>query len=130
MTAHRILHLNAISTAACAAAMLAGRGFLHALFGLGSPILLDFIAVVFLLSAAALVAAARRRPVERRALIAFAIADAAWVVGSAIVLVLFWPQLTPVGRLLILAVALAVEAFAFLQFRAAGALSHRSPELA
>lgn len=38
MTSHRILQLNAISTAACAVAMLITRGALYTLFGLGSPL--------------------------------------------------------------------------------------------
>ena len=41
-------------------------------------------------------------------------------VFSAAVLLLFWDQLTPVGRSLVIAVALVVEAFATLQYRAAG----------
>ena len=51
---------------------------------------------------------------------AFAIVDALWVAGSAVVLLLFWGQLTPVARVLVIAVALAVEVFATLQYRAAG----------
>ena len=50
---------------------------------------------------------------------AFAIVDALWVAGSAVVLLLFWGQLTPVARVLVIAVALAVEVFATLQYRAA-----------
>ena len=45
MTPNRILTLNAFSTAGCALAMLLGRGFLFPLFGLGSPMLLDVLAV-------------------------------------------------------------------------------------
>ena len=42
-----------------------------------------------------------------------------WVVGSVVVLLLFWPQLAPIARVLIIGVALVVDAFAMLQFRAA-----------
>ena len=45
MTSHRILHLNALSTAACAIGMLATRGTLHQLFGLDTSLLLDVLAV-------------------------------------------------------------------------------------
>ena len=45
MTPQRILKLNAFATAACAAGMLATRGALHPHFGLGTPLLLDVIAV-------------------------------------------------------------------------------------
>jgi hypothetical protein len=125
MTPHRILELNAVSTAACAAAMLAARGTLYSLFGLDGPIVLDAIALGLLGYAAALAMAARRQPVSRDALMAFTAADALWVVASAIVLVLFWAELAPLARVLVIAVAVVVEVFATLQFRAAGALTTR-----
>jgi hypothetical protein len=121
MTSHRILQLNAISTAACAMAMLATRGILYSLFGLDAPILLDGIAVAFLAYAAALAVAARQQPVPRPILMAFSAADAIWVVASAVVLYLFWAEFAPVARLLVIAVALVVDVFATLQFRAAAA---------
>jgi hypothetical protein len=120
MPSHRILQLNAASTAACAIVMLATRGTLQSLFGLDAPLLVDVLAIGFLVYAGALVWAALRRPVGRQVLMAFTAADAAWVVGSAIVLVLFWSDLAPLARLLVIAVALVVEVFATLQFRAAG----------
>jgi hypothetical protein len=46
--------------------------------------------------------------------------NAVWVGASAMVLLLFWDQLAPVARPFVIAVALAVEVFATLQFRAAG----------
>jgi hypothetical protein len=49
----------------------------------------------------------------------FTVADALWVGGSALVLLLFWAQLTPLARFLVAAVALVVELFATLLFRAA-----------
>jgi hypothetical protein len=119
MTSHRILRLNAVSTAACALAMLVTRGSLHTFFGLSSPILLDVLAMGFLAYAGALAFAAQRQPVSRDALMAFTAADALWVVGSVVVLLLFWSQLAAVARLMIIAVGLVVEAFATLQFRAA-----------
>jgi hypothetical protein len=122
MTPHRILQINALATAASAVALLAGRGILPRFFGLSSPLLLDIVAVGFLIYAGALALTAARRPVQSQALMAFAIADAAWVVGSAVALLMFWPQLEPLGRILIIAVALVVEVFATLQYRAAGAI--------
>ena len=120
MTAHRILYLNAFSTAGCAAGLLAARGLLYPLFGLESPLLLDVVAVGLALYAGALAYAARRETIARETLMAFTIADALWVAASALVLVLFWGQLAPLARLLIVAVALVVEVFAGLQYRAAG----------
>jgi hypothetical protein len=119
MTSNRILQINATATAATGLAMLAGRGFLPPLFGLDSPIVLDLIAIFFLVYAAGLLYFAARPQVERAALLAFAAADGAWVVGSAVVLLMFWPQLTPIARVLIVGVALVVDAFAMLQYRAA-----------
>jgi hypothetical protein len=58
--------------------------------------------------------------VGRRALMAFTFADGVWVVASAIVLLLFWTELTPLARILVIAAAIVVDAFAMLQFRAAG----------
>jgi hypothetical protein len=130
MTSHRILQLNAISTAACALVMLVTRGALHPLFGVDTPVLLDVLAVGFLAYAGALGAAAHWRPVKRGALMAFTIADAIWVGASAIVLLLFWNQLAPLARLLIIAVAFVVDVFAMLQFRAARRVTSGSPQIA
>jgi hypothetical protein len=130
MTSHRILQLNAISTAACAVGMLAARGILPALFGLDGPALLDVLAVGLLAYAGMMAATATRRPLTRQALLAFAVADALWVVASAIVLLLFWPEFADVARFLVIAVALVVEVFATLQFLAAGKASAGRPQVA
>jgi hypothetical protein len=130
MTSNRILTLNALSTAAGAIAMLLTRGVLYPLFGLSSPLLLDVIAVVLLAYAAALWIVARQADVSRRALLVFTLADDAWVVGSVIVVVMFWSDLAPIARLLTIAVALVVEVFALLQFKAAGWIGGRVRRLA
>lgn len=122
MTSHRILNLNALSTAACAVVMLVTRQSLYLLFGLDGPIVLDVVAVGLLAYAGALAVTARRRMVSREALLFFTVADILWVVASAAVLVLFWTQLAPIARVAIIAVAIVVECFATLQFRAAGRL--------
>ena len=119
MTSHRILQLNAISTAACAAGMLVTRGTLYTFFGLDTPLLLDVLAVGLLAYAAALGLAAVRQPVTRQALMAFTVADGLWVAASALVLLAFWGQLALIARFLIVAVAVVVEIFATLQLRAA-----------
>jgi hypothetical protein len=120
MTSNQILQLNALSTAGSALAMFATRGTLYRLFGADSPMLFDVIAAGLLVYAAALVIVAREPLVGRRALMAFTFADGLWVAGSAIVLRLFWAELTPLARLLVIGVALVVDVFAMLQFRAAG----------
>jgi hypothetical protein len=122
MTSHRILQLNAVSTAACALMMFATRGFLHGLFGLDTPVLLDVLAAGFLVYAGALTLAAARQRVTYHALLAFTLADGLYVGASLVALLLFWNQLAPVARVLIIAVGLVVEIFATLQFRAARSL--------
>ena len=130
MTPHRILQLNGFSTAACGAGLLLTRGILFREFGLASPWLLDLLAVGLLAYAAALVVAASRKAVERPTLLAFTLADGAWVAGSALVLTLYWAQLTPLARFLIIAVGLVVDLFAMLQYRAAATLPGEGPRLA
>jgi len=129
MTPQRILQLNAMTTAACAFAMFATRGTLYSLFGLDHPVLLDVVAGGLFAYAGALALAAQRRAVSRQALMTFTAADVMWVVGSAVVLVLFWAELAPLARLLVIAVGLVVEVFATLQFRAAGRVT-ASPQAA
>ena len=130
MTSHRILQLNAVSTAACGFGLLATRGTLHSFFALDTPALLDLLALGLLLYAGALAFAARRQPVSREVLMAFTVADGLWVVASGIVLLLFWGQLAAVARVLVIAAALVVEVFATLQYRAAGRASRGSLQVA
>ena len=120
MKPNHILQLNALATAACAAGMLATRGLLPAHFGLTTPFVLDVLAVGLLAYAVALAVAARQTIVDRPTLLMFTAGDGLWVAGSAVVLVLFWSQFTPVARALVIVVALAVDVFATLQYRAAG----------
>ena len=130
MTPNRILNLNALSTAGCAVAMLLMRGLLYPLFGLSSPLLLDVIAVGLSAYALALWLVSRQEAISRRSLLLFTLVDDAWVVGSAIVLELFWADLAPAARALTIAVALVVAVFAILQFRAAGWWGVRARRLA
>jgi hypothetical protein len=123
MTPHHILHVNALSTAVCGIAMLAARGVLYPLFGLESPLLLDALAIGLLAYAAVVAGAARRTALDRPTLMTLAIVDALWVAGSAVALVLFWNQLDPIARVLVIAVALATDVFATLQYRAARRLA-------
>jgi hypothetical protein len=130
MTSNRILQLNAISTASCAVGMLVTRGTLYTFFGLNAPLLLDVLASGLLAYAVALGLAASRQPVTRQALMAFTAADGLWVAASALVLLVFWGQLAPLARILIVAVAAVVEMFATLQFVAARKIDPRSLQTA
>ena len=119
MTANHILRLNAVITAVCAAAMLLARPYLYPLFGLSSPLWLDVATVVFIVYAAALAAAARRAIVPRAALWAFTIGDGTCFALGALLLTVFWSDLTPVARALVGVTALVVDGFALAQYRAA-----------
>ena len=126
MTSNRILQLNAIATAGCALGMFLTRNVLFPLFGATGPLLFDALAVGLLGYAAALWVSARQPHVDRNALIAFTVVDSLWVAGSAVVLLLFWDQFAPIARVLVIAVAIVVDVFAMLQFRAAGRVSGRT----
>ena len=119
MTANRILQLNAVITAVCAAAMLAARPYLYPLFGLSSPMWLDVATVVFIVYAAALAAAASRTIVPRAALWAFTIGDGMCFVLGALILVAFWSEMTPIARVLLAITTIVVDGFSIAQFKAA-----------
>jgi hypothetical protein len=62
--------------------------------------------------AAALFTASRRPGLGRPAVIVFIVMDAAWVVGSGVLLAAGWPPLTPAGRWAVAGVAAVVALFA------------------
>lgn len=119
MNANRILQLNALITAGCAALMIAARPYLYPLFGLSSPLWLDVATVVFVTYAMGLILAARRPVVPKPALWAFAIGDGACFIIGAILLLAFWTELTPIGRVLLAVTTLVVDGFSIAQYRAA-----------
>jgi hypothetical protein len=130
LTAHRAVLIDAAATAAAAALMFAVRPLLYPYFGLTSPMLLDVTAAAFIAYAAIIALAALRPVIPRGALMTIVGANVAYVAASLAVLVVFWSQLHPVGRGLIVAVALAVELFATLQFVAARRAPSASAQLA
>jgi hypothetical protein len=119
MNAHRILQLNAVTTAISAAAMIIARPILYPLFGLSSPLWLDVATVVFVTYAAALLVVARRPVVGRLELFAFTIGDGLCFAAGLVVLIAFWSNLAPIGRVLIALTAIVVDGFALAQYRAA-----------
>ena len=119
LTAHRAVLIDAAATTATALLMLAARGVLFPYFGLSSPLLLDLTAAAFIVYAVVIGRMTLRPDISRSALMTVAGANVAYVVVSLAVLMMFWGQLHPIGRGLIVAVALAVEGFAALQFMAA-----------
>jgi len=126
MIARRTLLANASFTAASAVLIFAAREGLYPLFGLKSSAVLAIIAVGLGVYAAILAVVARREAVDRRVVMTAAILDAAWVAGSAVVLVAAWTQVAPVGRVLLIVTAVVVEVFATAQFRAARSMPART----
>lgn len=128
LSARHAILIDAAATTATAALMLVGRGFLYPYFGLDSPELLDIAAAAFIVYAGIIGLAAARPDISRTTLVTIAGANVAYVVASMILLVMFWSVLEPAGRVLVVGVALAVEAFAFLQFTAAYRTAPNPPE--
>jgi hypothetical protein len=118
LTARQTLLLDASATTATAILMFAGRSLLYPYFGLASPLVIDLAALAFLAYAAIVAFTARRESVSRAVVMTIAAVNAAYVAASAVLLLAFWADLQPIGRALIVAVAIAVEAFATLQFAA------------
>jgi hypothetical protein len=129
LTARHTVLIDATATAATAILMLAARGLLYPYFGLTSSMLLDVTALAFIVYAAIIASTAQRPAMSRATLMTIVGANIAYVMGSVIVLAMFWNQLHPVGRGLIGAVAVAVEAFATLQFMAARRAREQAPAL-
>jgi hypothetical protein len=121
MTAQRILQLNAVITAVSAATMLLARPYLYPLFGLSAPLWLDVATVVFIVYAIALVIAASRASVPRLALWAFTIGDGMCFAVGAVLLLVFWSELAPLGRVLLAVTTIVVDGFSIAQFKAARA---------
>lgn len=126
LTAHRTVLIDAIATAGSGVLMLAARGILYPFFGLTSPMLLDIVAVTFIAYAASIAVVAARPVITRAALLTIVGVNVASVVASVAILIVFWADFHPVGRVLIGAVALIVEAFATLQFAAARRMPARA----
>ena len=124
LTARHTLLIDAAATTATALLMLAGRNLLFPYFGLTSPLVLDLTALAFL-AYAGIIAVCARRTVTRTAVMTTAAANAGYVVASAVLLILFWSDLQPVGRALMVMVAITVEAFATLQFAAGRRITTR-----
>lgn len=111
----RVLAVNAATSAACGAAFLVAGRPLAALLGCAPEFLWVFGAGL-LAFASHLGHVVRKRAISRGEALYFAMADAAYVAASAIVL-LGWPDLlTGTGRLVFALVADAVAVFSVLEF--------------
>ena len=123
LTAPSTLWIDAAATTATAVLMLALRSLLFPYFGLSSALPLDLVAAAFIVYAVVVARVAARPATSRVALMTVAGANIVYVVTSLALLATFWSQMHPIGRVLIVAVALAVELFAVLQITAARRLT-------
>lgn len=111
----RVLAVNAATSAACAAAFLVAAPALAALFGCAAWFLRAFGAGL-LAFAAHLAHVARKPAIARGEALYFALCDAAYAAGSAVVL-LGWPHLlSGTGRLAFALMADAVAVLCVLEF--------------
>ena len=105
------LTTNAVVSGLCGAGLVAAGSPLHGVLGLPGPAPLIVFGALLLVFAAQ-VWRARREPVDRRQAQAILVMDVAYVVATAVFL-LVWPQvLSPLGRWLAIAVAEVVALFA------------------
>ncbi len=112
----RVLQANGIFSGLSGVAFILGARPLAAFLGLTAPLILMGIGLGLLLYAAALFREAARESIDRQFVVAAIIMDAAWVVGSIILLLTGWVPFTLAGKWAIALVADLVAVFAGLQF--------------
>lgn len=111
----RVLQANGIFSAIGGAIFTLAAGPIADFTGLPSPLAL-VIGLGVLAYAAALFATAARSPIPRRLMLAAALLDTIWVVGSVLLLVSGWLPLTEAGRGLVIVLAVIVAGFALAEF--------------
>jgi hypothetical protein len=109
----RSLQLDGIASGLCGLLLLAGAGPVSALIGLSAPGLARAVGAGLLVYAAALLWNASRPQPSRGEVVAAVVLNAAWVLGSALLIV--DGPLTPIGNAAVAAVAAAVLLFAILE---------------
>lgn len=109
----RSLQIDGAASGLCGVLLLAGAGPLSSLMGLAGPGIARMVGALFVVYAAALLWNAARATVSRDGALAAVVLNAAWVAGSAVV-ILDGP-LTALGNLAVAAVAVAVLLFAILE---------------
>jgi hypothetical protein len=107
------LQLDGIASAVCGVALFGGASLISPLIGLTRPAIAVAVGGGLIVYAAALLWNARRPAISRAEVIAAVVLNAAWVVGSLIVIV--DGPLTLIGNLAVAAIAAAVLLFAVLE---------------
>jgi hypothetical protein len=109
----RSLQLDGVASGLCGVLLLAAAGPVAPLMGLGSPGIARAVGALFVVFAAAVLWNAARATVSRGGALAAVVLNAAWVLGSAVVIV--DGPLTALGNVAVAAVAAAVLLFAVLE---------------
>jgi hypothetical protein len=109
----RSLQLDGVASGLCGVLLLAAAGPVSARMGLAGPGIARIVGALLVLYAAALLWSGARATVSRGEALAAVVLNAAWVAGSA-ELILTGP-LTPLGNVAVAAVAAAVLLFAVLE---------------
>ncbi len=119
---HLALRANAAFSGVSGGLLILAGSAVAPLVGLESPGLLAGIGAGLLVYAGVLFRVARQPEPARRDVLTFIALDVAWVLGSLLLLLLAWHQLSIPGRWLIGGLGISVEGFASLQL-----LSLRQP---
>jgi hypothetical protein len=109
----RSLQIDGVASGLCGVLLLAGARPLSSLMGLAGPGIARMVGALFVAYAAALLWNAARARVSRGGALAAVVLNAAWVAGSAVVIL--DASLTALGNLAVAAVAVAVLLFAILE---------------
>ena len=109
----RSLQIDGVASGLCGVLLLAGAGPLSSLMGLAGPGIARMVGALLVVYAAALLWNGARATVSRGGVLAAVVLNAAWVAGSA--LVILDGPLTALGNLAVAAVAVAVLLFAILE---------------
>lgn len=119
----RALKLNAIFSGFSALFMFATGPWLATQLGLGGALPVYFTAGLLLVFAAQLANIVRTREIRHWEIVSIIAGDLAWVIGSVVLVALFYDSISGAGLVLVDFVALAVLAFAIMQIRGLRALS-------
>ena len=108
---------NAIFSIFCALDLLIFSQGLATIMGLPDANLLFSLGISLIVFAAFVWFVSSQQPISSKLALAIIWMDVAWVAGSVLLLIFKPEWLTVTGVVLIIAVAIAVELFAFLQYR-------------
>jgi hypothetical protein len=109
----RSLQIDGIASGLCGVILVLAAQPISTLIGLSAPGIARAVGVLLLVYAAALLVNASRAPLSRGEALLAVVLNAAWVAGSAALIVA--GPLTPLGNWAVAALAVAVLAFAVLE---------------